>query len=234
MFESERWAEAPTVVDAIETLALRHPGAAVLDLCCGMGRTAVEFARRGYTVCGVDITPSYLTAAAEYAGDLSLELVHADARSFVRPAAFDLVVNLYNSFGYFDTIQDDALLVRNAAASLKPGGSLIVEMLGKEIAVREFTAGEEFSRNGFNVRTRYQVVDSWAGLQNTWRIEGNGKVFERSFVQRMYAGTELRQLFLENGFKEVALYGEWDGSPYDESARVLIAHACTHNTRVCS
>ncbi len=101
----------------------------------------------------------------------------------------------------------------------------MLEILGKETAVRDFTTGERFSRAGFEVSTAYRVVDSWAGLENVWTLERGTEHFERRFVQRLYSGTELRALLLDNGFSKVDLYGDWDQSPYDQFARVLIARA---------
>lgn len=230
MFESDRWAEAPAV--AAGTLALagldrKAEALDILDLCCGMGRVAVELARLGHAVTGVDITQSYLAAAGELAAAdrLALELVREDVRTFVRPAAYDLALNLYTSFGYFDNPADDLLFARNARSCLRPDGVFIIETLGKEIAVRDYTDGECFERDGWQVTTAYRVEDSWAGLQNRWTIEKGGEKQERSFVQRLYAGSELRELLLNAGFSRVELYGEWDRSPYDQHARELIAVA---------
>lgn len=231
MFDPARWAEVPAVADGVERLSGRKPapGAAprALDLCCGTGRITVELAVRGWRTVGVDITASYLDAARESAEDegVGIEFVLQDVRRFVRPAAFDLALNLYVSFGYFGDPEDDALLARNARASLAPGGCFIVETLGKETAARDFVEGEWFERDGCTVLTEFACVDSWAALRNRWILLRDGERFERSFDQRLYAGTELRRLLLEAGFSAVELYGDWDGSPYDRKARVLIAVA---------
>ncbi|HUT02326.1 MAG TPA: methyltransferase domain-containing protein [bacterium] len=50
-----------------------HPGASVLDVCCGYGRHSIELARRGYEVVGIDRFGNYLNearrqAASENAG----------------------------------------------------------------------------------------------------------------------------------------------------------------------
>ncbi|MFA6508782.1 MAG: class I SAM-dependent methyltransferase [Treponemataceae bacterium] len=242
MFDPDRWAEVPAVADGIERLAGKAPGKnpagragadrarsvpCALDLCCGTGRISIELALRGWQTVGVDITASYLAAARESADDegVALELIEQDVRRFVRPAAFDVALNLYVSFGYFDNAADDALLARNALKSLRPHGCFIIETLGKEIAVREFTDGEWFERGGYTVLTEFSVVDSWAALRNRWILLKDGERFDRSFDQRLYSGTELRRLLLDAGFSSVELYGEWDGEPYDEKARVLIAVA---------
>lgn len=229
MFDEDRWAEVPAVVDGLTRLCSIPPGARVLDLCCGMGRIAVELALRGHPVTGVDLTTSYLEAARESAAseDVEIEFLHGDVRRFSRPKTFDLALNLYTSFGYFSDPGDDLRLAQVALESLKSGGAFVIETLGKEVAVREFTEGEWFDRGGYTVLTEYSVVDAWAALRNRWIILRGADRFERSFDQRLYAGTELRSLLLEAGFSSVELFGDWDGHPYDQKARVLIAIART-------
>jgi len=233
MFGAERWAEVPSVADGVQSLSGfgpiggQVPATRVVDLCCGSGRIAVELAVRGYRVSGVDITATYLEAARESALDegVDLELVHADVRQFVRPARYDLALNLYISFGYFDDPDDDLLFAKNAHASLVPGGVFIIETLGRELAIRDFTPGETFERGGWNVTTSFESVDFWAGLRNHWTVTRGDERFERSFVQRLYSAADLSALLLKAGFGSVEFYGEWDKSPYDEKARVLIAVA---------
>jgi SAM-dependent methyltransferase len=197
----------------------------VLDLCCGFGRITAELARRGFAATGVDITAAYLeTAREEAAGEgLDIEYLEADARSFKRPGFFDLAVNLYISFGYFEDPREDLLLAQNAWESLKPGGTLIIETLGKEIAVRDFIEAEWFERAGCTVLTEYAPVDSWSGLRNRWILLREGRRIERTFTQRLYAASELRRLLGEAGFSRTELYGGWDESPYDRKAETLIA-----------
>ncbi|GAB1482008.1 hypothetical protein MASR2M78_08230 [Treponema sp.] len=98
-------------------------------------------------------------------------------------------------------------------------------MLGKEIAVRDFTEGESFEREGYTVLTEYSSVDSWSGLKNRWIVEKGAERYEKTFVQRLYSASELRSLLLESGFAEVDLYGDWKGQSYDNAACVLIAVA---------
>jgi 2-polyprenyl-3-methyl-5-hydroxy-6-metoxy-1,4-benzoquinol methylase len=200
MFDDKRWTEVPKVAEGITRLGnldlyraefaprdsgerpsqgsgpQNAPGPRILDLCCGFGRITLEMARRGFCATGVDITESYLETARDEAAyeNLEVEYIHSDVRSFKRPAAFDVAVNLYISFGYFENPDDDRLLARNAFDSLKAGGSFIIETLGKEIAVRDFVEAEWFERAGYMVLTEYEPVDSWAGLKNRWILVKDG------------------------------------------------------------
>jgi SAM-dependent methyltransferase len=241
IFDDTHWSEVPELADSVTRLAglrlyggqaVGSEGPRVLDLCCGMGRVTSELARRGFAATGVDICGPLLETAREDAAyeGLDIEYVKADARSFTRPFFFDTAVNLYISFGYFEDPLDDLLVARNVYGSLKAGGSFIIETLGKEIAVRDFTRGEWFERAGFTVLTEYEPEDSWACLKNRWILIRNNHLsseeparIEKTFVQRLYAATELRALLFEAGFAEVELYGGWDERPYDETAKALIA-----------
>ncbi|MDR2618294.1 MAG: class I SAM-dependent methyltransferase [Treponema sp.] len=234
IFNSGRWAEVPVVADGVTRLARldlydlerrSQKKPRLLDLCCGFGRITLELARRGFAAAGVDITGSYLDAAREDAAyeGLAIEFIQKDVRNFKRKDAFDTAVNLYNSFGYFENPEDDLLFAKNALYSLKPGGAFIIEVLGKEVAVRDYTEAEWFEQSGFTVLTESAPVDSWGSVWNRWILIKDGRREEKVFIQRLYAASELRRLLFEAGFAGVEVYGDWDESPYDENARMLIA-----------
>ena len=233
LFGGERWAEAPAVVDAILALSGAPAGSPVLDMCCGPGRHALEFAARGHPVTGVDITGPYIAAAADSARamGLSAEFIKADARTWSRPGAFSLAVNLFTSFGYFDTKAEDEAMLARIAESLVPGGALVMDLVGKELAARDFIEGEWFERDGKLVLTEFEVVGAWEGLRNRWIIvdespgESAPKRVDRSWVQRLYAATELRESLVRAGFGSVELYGSWSGAPYGREAERLVAVA---------
>jgi SAM-dependent methyltransferase len=244
MFDGKRMSEISRVADGITRLArldLYRADAVspsggpppvssplkALDLCCGFGRITLELARRGFSPVGVDITGAYLETARGDAAyeNLDIEFVRSDARSFKRPSAFDVAVNLYISFGYFDNPEDDRLLAQNARDSLKDGGAFIIETLGKETAVRDFVEAEWFERAGFMVLTKYAPLDSWSLLENRWILidKKDGRRIEKTFTQRLYAASELRRLLFDAGFSRVELYGDWEEAPYDHRAEALIA-----------
>lgn len=228
MFDSSRWAEAPTVAEGVLKLTGdgRNPqDLKILDAGCGLGRISVELAICGAQVTGVDLIQPFLDAAKEsaLAENVSVEWVQADLRSFSRPAAFDVAINVYTSFGYCQTIEEDAEILRNIVQSLKPGGYFMLEMVGREIAVRDFTAGEWFERAGYTVLTDFSVEGAWEGLRSHWQLyTKDGLKADHTFIQRLYAATELRQLMVSAGFTDVKIYGDFDRSAYNEHARTMI------------
>jgi SAM-dependent methyltransferase len=200
-------------------------GPSILDAGCGPGRISVELALRGARVTGVDLIRPFLNAAHDSADDegVSIDLVQADLRAFVRPESFDAAVSLYTSFGYCDTIEEDMQILKNVSASVKKGGWFVLEMTGREIAVRDFTEGEWFERGGFTVLTEFSVVGAWEGLRSRWMlIDDSGHKIDHAFVQRLYSAVELKRLMLASGFSSVEVYGDFDFSPYNEKARTMV------------
>ncbi len=233
MFDENHWAEVPAVVDGILRMAdigiprCGQKPPAILDSCCGVGRHSLELSLRGYAVTGIDITLPYLEAARESAEAFgcSPEFLRADLRDFTRPGAFDLAINLFRSFGYFDSPEEDRQALANIRASLAPGGVFVLDALGKEVAVREFSGGEWFERDGWTVLTEYGIEGDWEGLRHRWILMKDGERFERSFVMRLYSASEMRKLLLDVGFDRVEIHGDTDGGRYDEKATSLVAVA---------
>ncbi len=229
MFDDARWEEAPTVAQYVRDIAKLAPGGKVLDAGCGLGRISVELAALGLDVTGVDIIQSELDAAKDSAEaeGVELTLINHDLRTFSAPNQYDCAINLFTSFGYCDTIEEDRQILRNIADSLNAGGTFIMECTSRETAILYWTPGEEFERAGFNVKTHFEVVGAWEGLRSQWTLyplndTNQQPVIDHTFVQRLYPATFLRDKLLDLGFSKADIYGDFDLSPYDEHARTMI------------
>ena len=227
MFDDARWAEASAVAQYVKDLAGLASGSKVLDAGCGLGRISVELAALDLDVTGVDIIQSELDAARESAEaeGVPLTLINHDLRTFQAPNQFDCAVNLYTSFGYCATIEEDMQILRNIADSVKPGGTFIMECTSRETAILYWTPGEEFERAGYKVVTHFEVVGAWEGLRSQWTLyplDHTDKVIDHTFVQRLYPASFLRDKLLDFGFSSAEVYGDYDLSPYNEKARTMI------------
>lgn len=225
MFDEVHWAEAPAVAEKCAEIARIRKGSRVLDACCALGRISVQFALLGMKVTGVDITQPFLDSAAELAASegVKLDLVNCDMRKYVPSRKFSLAVNVYNSFGYCDSIKDDIKILKSIFNSLEEGGTFILECISRETAVRWFTEGEWFERSGLTVLTEFKPVGAWEALSSKWIIiDRNGKRMEHVFNQRLYSAAELRDRLISIGFKSAEVYGGFDLSPYDYNAKTMV------------
>ncbi len=101
----------------------------VLDLGCGTGRHAVEFAARGFDVTGVDFSEAMLNRARKraYDGNGSLTFVQGDARTYRSAATFDAVLMNFNVLGYMNSNDDLIGALATARANLRDGGVFVAD-----------------------------------------------------------------------------------------------------------
>lgn len=113
-------------------------GAKLLDVGCGYGRLAIEFARTGYEVTGLDTSLPLMFLAAEASTEAGVEVnfMHQDMREMSFDNEFDGVYCVMTSFGYFD---DDANreVVGRMHRALKPGGKLFVEVINRDFIIND-------------------------------------------------------------------------------------------------
>lgn len=225
MFPEQRFASTPEQMAKV--LALTQPrGAEVLDLCCGPGRCSIALAEAGFTVTGVDRTRFLLdkARARARASGAKVEWVQMDMRDFVRANAFDLVLSMFTSFGYFDDKEEDLLVLRNLFTSLRPGGVCLIEVMGKERLARILQATtSEALPDGTLLVQRHEIFDDWTRIRNQWILIRDGRAKSFRFHHTLYSGQELRERMEQAGFAEVKLHGSFEGDPYGPDALRLIA-----------
>lgn len=228
LFTEDQWHKASGRVDSVVKLLKLPPAGSVLYHCCGPGRHSLEFARRGYNVTGVDRTSRYIEEAKRRARaeGLFVDFVLSDIRDYSQPGRFDAAVNLFTSFGYFEDAEDDKKVVRNLYESLKPGGRLLIEAMGKEILARIFRERDWHREDdGSYLLQERKILQNWSWIENKWTLIKEGQAFELEFAYRPYSATEMTNLLLEAGFKSVTIFGHLSEIPYDHEAKRLVAIA---------
>jgi SAM-dependent methyltransferase len=228
MFHERRWEIAEEEVANIISLLKVSPRASILDLCCGPGRHSLQLARTGFSVTGVDRTTTYLQEARKQAEKegLDIEFIRDDMRDFCRPNTFDVAINLFTSFGYFEDLNDDKKVVTNAYRSLRESGVFLIDTMGKEVLARIFRERDWDEENGVLVLQERKVSRDWSWIENRWIMVKDGKADEYKVSHRLYSATELAALLKDCGFTAVDAYGDMTGAPYDHKAKrlVVVAH----------
>ncbi|OII67301.1 MULTISPECIES: class I SAM-dependent methyltransferase [unclassified Streptomyces] len=226
LFSEQRYAQAAEVLDGSPLLSFA-PGSRVLDLCCGPGVFTVPLALRGHRVTGVDLSPAMLDRARKRTADAGAEAayVQADARAYEEPGGFDVVLNMFTSFGYFEDPADNARVLRTMYTCLAPGGTLVLDLAGKELLARKVTPPKVVQRGDDLLVQTDTVLDDWARLRSDWVLVRGERVTRATLVWFVYSAVELRRMVEEAGFGRVEVFGGFDGRPYDGSAERLVLRA---------
>ena len=227
MFTEEVWKATPEQVSQALNLMGMEGGAHFLDLACGPGRHSLELTRRGFQVTGVDRTREYLDEASKRADrqELDIEFVNEDMRHFSRPNAYDGAWSMFTSFGYFEQPSDNQQVLDNVFCSLKEGGVFLVEIMGREALASIFQARDWSEINGSILLQDRHVVRNWTMMHANWILMKENKRTDFTITHWLYSGAELVGMLEESGFKSAELFGSLEGSPYDQTARRLVAVA---------
>ena len=143
-------------------------------------------------------------------------------KDFCRPGYFNVIINLYTSFGYFDDIEDDILVLRNIYDSLAENGKFAIDLMGKEVIASTFRSREEQEFDGYKVTASNRILDNWNRLECRRTISKDDVQQEAIAYHRLYSATELKGHLTAIGFRNIRVYGNFAGAPYDNEAKSMI------------
>lgn len=194
----------------------------VLDLACGPGRHVAQLQARGARVVGFDLSMPLLSRARHREGNDAARFVRGDMRRLpFRSARFDLVVNLFTSFGFFSSDAQHQLVVDGAARTLRPGGALVIDYLNARWVSRTLVPLEEQQVGEQRVTIERQLIDGDRFVMKQFHLESDG----RSFVERvrLYSPEDLAAMISQAGLRVVDRFGSYDGIPLtDDAPRAIL------------
>lgn len=217
-------------VDLIVELAELRGDERILDLPCGFGRIANRLAGRGFDVVGIDHKADYLHRARRAAAETGVQVDYrrGDMRELQAEAAFDVLVNWFTSFGYFDDDTDRDVL-RRFWRALRPGGRLVLDLANRDRLVRVVGAQAGpatmlVDRGQLLLIDRVDLSDDGARGETDRIVVADGRVRRMHFSVRLFTLSELTDWLEGAGFGEVRAYGP-DAEPFTWRADRLIAVA---------
>lgn len=200
-------------------------GKKVLDLACGAGRHSLLYAREGCNVTGVDISKVLLNDAREkfQAEFLQGTFVEADLRCFSpQPAAFDIVLNLFTSFGYFVEDKDNFYIFRIAETALNRGGLFYFDYFNIEYLKTHLITEDIKQFDDLAVTQVRKIVGDRVEKQIRLEINGGTKVYFESV--KLYSSERIIDEIQRLNLKVSSVFGNYSGEPFNpvESPRCIV------------
>jgi SAM-dependent methyltransferase len=221
----EMWRRAVTPqqtcadVEFLERALKMNPGGRLLDVPCGNGRHAVEFASRGYPMTGVDSSEEFIVEAR---GRIDARWILGDMCNLPWTGEFDGAYCFGNSFGYLDR-EGVRKFLGAVADALKPGARFAIEtgmaaesILPTLVRNRWFRLGDLFMLS----ENQYDAAASRLDIQYTFIHEG--KVDTRPSSSYVFTVAELIRLHAEAEFETIELLGSVAGDAYQLGSQRLI------------
>ena len=183
-------------VEGICRLSHLRPGDKVLDVPCGAGRHSLALAEMGYPVLGIDLNGTHLAEARRQAvaRKLLVSFEQADMLAFCRPQAFDLAINMFYSFGFFESEEENKRVLRNFQTSLKPGGRFLMHTDVNLDRIRSGTYRLNEVRHlagGGVLRIDERFDSASRRIVGSWSIENGTREESRTYSVRVYEVEEI-------------------------------------------
>jgi len=202
-------------IDYFSKILNLSPDSKILDLCCGQGRHSLELARRGFKfVEGLDRSSYLIQKAKQQAKreNLSVKFREGDARKLPYPPdTFDFVLLLGNSFGYFEDLHDDILILKEIFRVLKPWGKILIDLADGEYLKNNFQkrSWEWIDKKHFVCRERSLSADEEKLISREviTHIE-KGVIADQFYAERLYTEEKIYELLAEQGFVEIKFHGK--------------------------
>lgn len=221
LYQSHDDREAQHFIDRL-LQALNLPADAhILDLACGKGRHARYLAEKGFDVTGLDISRASITFARNFEHE-RLTFYQHDMRLPFRINYFDGIVNMFTSFGYFDTDRDHLRSLLNVSGGLKPGGLFLLDFFNSEWVRRHIVRHDTKTLDGITFHLHKSIRSG--RIYKRVKFETGGRAFVFRERVRLFTYADFLEMFRAAGLEIEQTYGDYDLSPFDpkHSKRLIL------------
>jgi len=199
-------------------------GSKVLDAACGNGRFSNYFAKTGFNVTSFDLSMQLLKIAQRKSTEdnLNVKYFRSDIRNVPLKGSFDLVLNMFTSFGYFTSDNENFSFIRTAYELLNEKGYFIFDYLNKDYVINNLIPKSHKTIGGKKIIEERRINNNRVEKKIIIESSSERKIFQESVL--IYSKDEIIDGFNLCGFKVDKIFGDYIGSNYNSltSERLLI------------
>ncbi|MBP6385763.1 MAG: class I SAM-dependent methyltransferase [Pseudarcicella sp.] len=186
----------------------------VMDLACGKGRHAIFLNKLGLDVTGLDLSPQSILFAKQYENS-RLHFYEHDMRQIYAEKEFDIILNLFTSFGYFDTEKENIKAFQSAARSLKKGGKFVLDFFNTNLIIKHLEKQTTVKRDEILFEIHKKIENNIILKDISFDVSGKKYHFqERVAAISKDSFINYAQL---SGLKTKAILGNYQLADFDEA-----------------
>jgi SAM-dependent methyltransferase len=215
LYKSRDEKEAQLLIDNLTNLLKFSPEHRLMDLACGKGRHAIYLNQKDLDVVGLDLSKQSIEHAQQFQNDRLHFYVH-DMREIFEERSFDFILNLFTSFGYLESEQENIKAFQSAARSLKKGGVFVMDFFNTSLVISHLIDFQEKEIEGITFKIRKELVDGFI-LKD---IEFTVNDHHYHFQEKVQAITlqHFTQYFQAAGLSLKHLFGNYALAPFSEQS----------------
>lgn len=216
-------ADAKGFIDALIRHVKLPEDAHILDLACGRGRHAIYLNKKGFRVTGLDLSPKNIAIARKYENE-KLRFATHDMREPLPLSEYDLILNLFTSFGYFSTDSEHVNALSHISRALKPGGGFILDYMNAVRVRKNLVHRNSTVINGVTFQLERRLQEEF--IEKDIRFSAEGKEYFFQERVRSFTPAELEELIHQAGMKVCAKWGSYALDDFDEETSDRLIYYC--------
>ena len=205
LYKNRNDEEAQTFMDNITHYLNMPENGTILDLACGKGRHSIYLNKLGYQVTGVDLSENSIAIANESSNE-TLQFKTHDMREPMNET-YDAVFNLFTSFGYFDTHEDNIKTLKAIKESINEYGFGVIDFFNADFIIENLVAEETKEIDGITFHIKRSVENK--KIIKEIRFEDKGESF--FFTEKVSAFTlaDFEEMMEEAGIYLLEIFGDY-------------------------
>jgi len=221
LYSQRNDAEAEFLIDNLSAYLKPAAHSRILDIACGRGRHSIYLNKKGYDVTGIDLSEQSIKFAQQFEQKHLHFFVH-DMRKLSYINYFDIAMNLFTSFGYFDTEKDHVNALKAFRKSIKDNGTVVIDYFNTEKIIKNLTHKENKVIDGIEFHLNKFVAEG--KIIKHINFEHRDKSF--AFEERVQAFSlaDFERMLEKSGLRVEALFGSYGLEPFDaqKSDRLIL------------
>ncbi|GAB5399621.1 MAG: class I SAM-dependent methyltransferase [Aureisphaera sp.] len=212
--------EAQQFMDKLTKFLKLPNNAEILDLACGRGRHSVYLNELGYHVIGADLSSENIKYAKRFENETLTFKQHDMCMPY--PKKFDAVFNLFTSFGYFDTEEDNFRTINAIKSELKKGGYGVIDFLNVEFVRENLVANEIKHVDDITFHMEKEVSKDHIIKHITFDVDGRSQKFTEKV--RALSLKDFMEYFKEAKAELLYSFGDYNLTPFhpNSSERLIL------------
>lgn len=205
LYKDRDYTEAQLFMDNLTHYLNLPEEAKILDLACGKGRHSVYLNQLGYDVTGADLSENSIKTASEQANEKLHFQVHDMRIPFEEK--FDAIFNLFTSFGYFESDEDNLTTLKAIKESLNEYGFAVIDFMNVSHVIQNLVPEEVKTVDGIDFHIKRYVKDNH--IFKEIDFNDNGEHFH--FTEKVKALTlqDFESMMEEAGIFLLDVFGDY-------------------------
>ena len=214
LYKERDYSEATYFMNNLISKLQIDKNSSILDLACGRGRYSLYLSKKGYKVTGIDISKENISEAKKNESD-KLNYVLHDMRQPLNEK-FDLILNLFTSFGYYQNDKDNISVIKSIKYNLNSEGKAVIDFLNIDYVLNNLIKYEEkvFDKTRFVIK-RYLENNL---LVKDITIDSNNKAYKFQEKVKIYELVDFLTMSKECGLELKEKFGDYNLNTFNKNS----------------